>query len=333
MFFAFYNEEKKFDCFAKRDVCARNGTAGADLATNTKFPDLMKNQPPIVVGIDFSDSSPILLRHAQHAAAANGVKVLAMHVLDQGMREYRKLGGTESPEYKALVADAEERFAKLLPPGAQQVETEFRVKAGKPADELARLIKEEGATFLIVSANDMTKKRLGSVAARAVRTVDCDVLIMRDWQGGGFLKIVVCVDFSATSDRAVVRAAKMAEQFGASLEIIHVMYPPELDNWGRAMYHPENSPKTYEEECRAAVWTNMDRLRAKHAAFLQGVNYEVKVLESQIATLKITNYVRDSGADLVVLGTHGNSGFSSYFIGTNAERLIQDAPVSVFAVR
>jgi nucleotide-binding universal stress UspA family protein len=38
-------------------------------------------------------------------------------------------------------------------------------------------------------------------------------------------------------------------------------------------------------------------------------------------------------ADLVVMGTRGHSKLASYFIGTNAERLLQDLPVSVLAVR
>lgn len=57
------------------------------------------------------------------------------------------------------------------------------------------------------------------------------------------------------------------------------------------------------------------------------------MLESELPAVEITGHVRSIAADLVVMGTHGHSPIASHFIGTNAERLIQDAPVSVFAVR
>lgn len=293
----------------------------------------MKATPPIVVGIDFSDSSPILLRHAIHAAEAGGATLVALHVLDQGLREHRQLTDPQSPEFKALVTIAQERFAKLVPASAHRQTVELIVRAGKPADELVGLAQELGASFLIVSANDMTKKRLGSVAARCVRTASCDVLILRDWQGGDFKNVAVFTDFSATAEKALRLAGSIAQRTGARLGVIHVMYPPEMDDWGKALDHLANSPLSYEEECRTAAEAQMDRLLEQNADVLKGVAVEPTILESAAPSIAMTSHVRHSGADLVVLGTHGNSGFTSRFIGTNAERLIQDAPVSVFAVR
>ena len=66
---------------------------------------------------------------------------------------------------------------------------------------------------------------------------------------------------------------------------------------------------------------------------LEGIRYETTILESQLPSVAITDYVRSNSSDLVVLGTQGQSKLASYFIGTNAERLINDAPVSVYAAR
>ncbi len=293
----------------------------------------MKKQSPIILGIDFSDSSPIILRHALHAARACGSKVVAIHILELGERAYRKANDQGTPEFQAIVTAADERFTKIIPADAGDIDLEFIVTAGKPAEELGRLAKELDASYLIVSANDLTKKRLGSVAARCVRTVGCDVLIVRDWQGGDFGKIVVCTDFSKTSDRAVKRAALVAKSCGAELHILHVMYPPSLDEWGKAMDHAWDSNVSYEDECKAAVQAKMDDQLARNSEALEGVNFKTEILESEMPSMRITSHVVHIKADLVVMGTHGNSGFSSHFIGTNTERLIQDAPVSVFAVR
>jgi len=159
------------------------------------------------------------------------------------------------------------------------------------------------------------------------------VLTLPDWQGGPFRKIVVCTDFSKTADRAIDCAASVARQDGAALEIFTVTYPPELDSWGAVLEHAADSPTTYEEVCRAAIFKKMEQCRELHQAALDGVKHVSAILESQMTSVKITECVLSSHSDLVVIGTHDHSAIASHFMGTNAERLIQDAPVSVFAVR
>ena len=293
----------------------------------------MNDSPTILAGIDFSDSSAIVLRHAIHAAEPLGAKVVAVHVLDKGLREHREASGLGNPGFEVIKEQAEERFAALLAAKECSVPVQFLVKIGKPAEELRRIAADLDASFLVISANDLTKKRLGSIAARCLRMVPCDVLILRDWQGGDFGKIVVCTDFSKTADRAIQRAASLAQHCGAHLEIVNVMYPPGRDSWGKVLEHAADSPTTYEDNCKAEVRGMMDRCLGRNQAALEGVRHEAVVLESQLPAVEITGHVRSIAADLVVMGTHGHSPIASHFIGTNAERLIQDAPVSVFAVR
>jgi len=287
----------------------------------------------IIAGIDFSDSSSIVLRHALHAAQSADVTVIAVHVLETNRQEYREASGQTKASFEVLKCQADDRFAQLLSGKSNGTHVEFIVKQGKPVDELNLLAKNMGAAFLILSANDMTKKRLGSVAAKCVRTAPCDVMILRDWQGGAFKKIVACTDFSETADRAIARAASLANRHGAALEIINVMYPPSRDSWGKVLDHAADSPVTYEEECRSRMNKKMEQCLKRSASALEGVSYEAVILESQMPSVAITEHVRSNGSDLVVMGTQGQSQLASYFIGTNAERLIQDAPVSVFAVR
>ena len=287
----------------------------------------------ILAGIDFSDSSPIVLRHAIHAAESRAATVVAVHVLEKGMQEFREASGQVKASFDALKSQAEGRFAKLLEGNAPGVRVEFVVREGKPVDELNQLAKDVGAAILIISANDLTKKRLGSIASKCVRTAPCDVLVLRDWQGGDFHKIIACTDFSENADRAIERAASLARHHGASLEIINVMYPPNRDSWGEVLDHAADSPMTYEEECRSLINGRMEQCLKRCEGALEGVNHEAIIIESQMPSLAITEHARSNGSDLVVLGTQGQSKLASFFIGTNAERLIQDLPVSVMAVR
>lgn len=293
----------------------------------------MEKQKIMVVGIDFSDSSPMVLRHALASAKSRSARLIAVHVLDKSQLEFRQASGLGELNPDGLKAKAEKKFEALLAGKADGVDVEFMVKAGKPADELCQVVKDSGAEVLVISANDMTKARLGSIAARCVRMAACDVLVLRDWQGGDFKKIVVCTDFSKTADQAIERAAEVAKRDGALLEIVNVMFPPGLDTWGEVLEHAADSVSTYAEECRATVEAQMKKCIERHQAALSGVRVETLILESEMASVAITTHVKFIGADLVVMGTRGHSSLASYFLGTNAERLLQDAPVSVLAVR
>lgn len=293
----------------------------------------MEKQKIIVAGIDFSDSSPMVIRHGLARAKSGATRLLAVHVLDKSRLEHRKASGIGSETQNELKASAERKFEALLRGKTEGVEVEFVVKIGKPAEELCQVVTDSGASVLIISANDMTKARLGSIAARCVRMAACDVLVLRDWQGGDFKKIVVCTDFSDTADQAVERAAEIARRDGSILEIVHVMYPPGSDAWGEVLEHAAAAPSTYVEECRARVEGQMKSYVERHGAALAGVRFETLVLESEMPSVAITTHVKFSGADLVVMGTRGHSPIASYFLGTNAERLLHDASVSVLAVR
>lgn len=293
----------------------------------------MNSGSPIIAGIDFSAASPSVLRHAVHVARRQGVPVVAVHVLDAGGIAHRAASGGANPGMDLLLAQARRKMEGLITAEGSGAEVRIELRCGRPAEELHSLVSGSGAKLLVIAANDLTKKRLGSNASHCVRTAPCDVLVIRDWQDDEFTKIVVCVDFSDASSRALERGISLAADQGARLEIVHVMYPPSRDIWGEVLDHDQHSPLSYAEECHAKVDRDMAAFLAPHAVGLAGIEHHPVILESISSAMALTHHVRDSGADLVVLGTRGHSRLSSFFIGTNAERLLHDATVSVLAVR
>lgn len=293
----------------------------------------MNSTSPVVAAIDFSAASPSVLRHAVHVARRRGGTVVAVHVLDAGGIAHRAASGGSNPGMDLLLAQARRKMEALIAAEAGGAEVRVELRCGRPAEEIQHLVGGAGASLLVIAANDLTKKRLGSVASHCVRTVPCDVLVIRDWQENDFARIVVCVDFSDSSSRALERGISLAADQGARLEIVHVMYPPSRDVWGEVLDHDMDSPLSYAEECRAKVNRDMTAFLAPHAPGLAGIEHHPVVLESISSAMALTHHVQDSGADLVVLGTRGHSRLASFFIGTNAERLLHDATVSVLAVR
>jgi nucleotide-binding universal stress UspA family protein len=287
---------------------------------------------PILVGIDFSASSSSVLRHAAHAARLSGLPVHAVHVLDAGRVAHWVSGGGKMSE-AALREQALERLKGLVAAQAPDAAVTTEVRTGRPAAELCRAVEERGASLLVIAANDLTKKRLGSVASACVRSAACDVLVLRDWQEGNFRRVVVCADFSPLSARALERGVELATAHGARLETVHVLYPPDRDVWGEVMEHAADSPVPYAEECRERARREAAAFLAPQAAALAGIEHHLVILESAFPSVALTGYLQDTGADLAVLGTKGHSRIGGMVLGTNAERLLHDVAVSVLAVR
>ena len=293
----------------------------------------MNTNAPIIAGIDFSAPTLSVLRHAIQIAARSGVPVVALHVLDSGSLAHRAASGGLNPAAGLLEKQARERLAGWI--AAEDAETEIRIeiRKGRPAEELQRSVEEHGASLLVIAANDTTKKRLGSIASHCVRSVPCDVMVLRDWQQGNFTKIIVCSDFSPAAAHALARGVSLAAAHGAELEVVHVIYPPSRDAWGEVLEHEAAAPMSYVEECRAKVDEQMMKSLSPHAEALATIKHRTVILESVLASAALTYHIQDTGADLVVLGTRSHSKLASYFIGTNAERLLHDATVSILAVR
>ncbi|MBT8036812.1 MAG: universal stress protein [Verrucomicrobiae bacterium] len=293
----------------------------------------MKPIPPIIAGIDFSASSSMVLRHAAHAGALHGAPVIAVHVLsDQLITHWTESGGA-AQGIESLESEARERLQKRVADVTPDADVRIEVCRGRPSVELSRIVEQHDSRLLVIAANDMTKKHLGLIASRCVRTIPCDVLILRDWQRDDCSKIVVGTNFSLTSDKVVQRGIELATAYGAELEIVHVIYPPDQNIWGETLDHDENSPLSYAEECRAKAKEKMARSLDAYAPQLADIHSSSVILESEVPSLALTYHIQDSGADLAVLGTRVHSKLAGYFMGTNAERLMRDATVSVLAVR
>ena len=143
-----------------------------------------------------------------------------------------------------------------------------------------------------------------------------------------FRKILHPTDFSRASGAAFAKALDLAKQNGAELVVVHVLLPP-TPFMGDG-YIP---PKTYdalEAANRRAAERRLSALLAKakkarvrvKALLVEGVAYD-----------QIARAARSRRSDLIVMGTHGRTGLSKFFMGSVAERVIPLAPCPVLTVR
>ena len=142
-------------------------------------------------------------------------------------------------------------------------------------------------------------------------------------------RILVPVDFSSHSDRALRYATRLAARLGASVELLHVVDNPFASGaWTSEIYVP-SLPQMLESLLSEAI----KRLTAmKSVVASQGVDVETNVLTGQPAHT-IVEHAHGGGFDLIVMGTHGRTGFSHAFVGSVAERVVRRAPCPVLTVR
>jgi nucleotide-binding universal stress UspA family protein len=135
-------------------------------------------------------------------------------------------------------------------------------------------------------------------------------------------------DFSPPGRAALARAIEMARAQKAELVIAHVLpvvMPMMVDGY--------MSPKVYEDIQRSARQHAQKQLDAVIArARKAGARARTVLLEGVPAT-QITRAAKSQHADVIIMGTHGRTGFARVLLGSVAERVVGTAPCPVLTVR
>lgn len=140
--------------------------------------------------------------------------------------------------------------------------------------------------------------------------------------------ILVPVDGSSTSDRALYEAIKFARQQNACLTVVHVLE----DIW----YFDNENYINYTELVDSMRTGGEKMLKdAREKVHQAGLTVETRLLEAKgerIANV-IINEAKTCLADLIIIGTHGRSGFSRMLLGSIAEGVVRTAHIPVLLIR
>lgn len=141
-------------------------------------------------------------------------------------------------------------------------------------------------------------------------------------------RILVAVDFSASSRAAIDYALQLADALGAAIEVLHVRQPSAYVGPDALVLLPELSSEKW-DEARDEMLRELDRFIGARRA---GRGIELKI-ESGIPADVIPAVAREDGATLIVMGTHGRSGLSRLVVGSVAESVMRKAHCPVLTVR
>lgn len=144
-----------------------------------------------------------------------------------------------------------------------------------------------------------------------------------------YKKILVPVDGSDASRRGLAEAVKLARGMNASIRLVHVVNEMVMDT--------AYAPTLYNEQFIASL-REIGRNTLKEAeaqVTAQGLKPECELVETigGRAADAIVEQVKQSSADLIVMGTHGRRGVRRLVMGSDAELVLRESPVPVLMVR
>jgi nucleotide-binding universal stress UspA family protein len=122
-------------------------------------------------------------------------------------------------------------------------------------------------------------------------------------------RILFPTDGSACAEHALAHAVELVRLHGAELHVLHVR-------------HPAHERGTFDDGVLAVPLQD-----------LGGVSVVPAEVRASTPTLGILDYAQNSGMDLIVMGTHGRTGFDRFLLGSVAEDVVRLADCPVLTVR
>jgi nucleotide-binding universal stress UspA family protein len=135
-------------------------------------------------------------------------------------------------------------------------------------------------------------------------------------------RILVPIDFSEHSRKALGYALGFASQFRAEITLLHVVEPIVYPaDWMFPLMTNDSA------ETRRFLVEQLKVLTKKHRGSAQ------PIVCSGVAWKEIVATAKKQKTDLIVIGTHGYSGVKHALLGSVAERVVRHAPCPIFIVR
>lgn len=135
-------------------------------------------------------------------------------------------------------------------------------------------------------------------------------------------QIIVAIDFSKTSLNALAYGIHFANKAGANLQMVWVDNTTSEEVVFEGFAHEERNEKV----------ALLKELQEKYAKSLKKAKLDFKTRKGKVY-IEIAQQAKSTNADLIITGTHGVSGFEEFWIGSNAYRIVTNAPCPVITLR
>ena len=319
-----------------------SGNSSKQLAT-TVVPQQALQIKNILVPLDFSRASMQVLDYATALAKQFDAQIHLAHIQKPDEACEVPGAGHLMRECAESVSFLHDRLVGIHPQRGPQFWPEnCHIRTGHAYQEICDLARELNTDLIVIASRGNTGLKrmvLGSTAERVVRLSPCPVLVVRQRKRKGRVdvglaianrkvsirNILVPVDFSPCSMAGAMYAAFLAKALDAKLRLFHAFQPP---------------PPVVVDRASASI-SSMQDLNLKNARldmeafskldFLSNVKCDTE-LRTGYPVDQICGETKGADVDLVVISTHGHSGFDRMLLGSVAEHVVRYAECPVLVV-
>jgi len=147
-------------------------------------------------------------------------------------------------------------------------------------------------------------------------------------QASRYKKIVVPIDGSGWSERAIPHAADIARTNNAEIILLHVFRAPASEYTDQiALAGQDDQIQQIREQLKQKLASLRNELRA------QGLQTRIQMIEGAGVASLICDYINEEDVDLVVMTSHGRTGLGRFIFGSVAHKVMQEVSVPVLIVR
>lgn len=213
------------------------------------------------------------------------------------------------------------------------------VRRGFPAREILDEV-QSGCSMVVlgVSGQAGEKHRLfGSVSAKVLRASPVAVLAVREPAHGAetrpIRRVLLSVDFSELATGALDDALDVVRGFGATLDIVHVLRPPDVPLVRADALVVGTVPGVTLGALEEVAQNELARLR--EYAEQAGVALGSVLLREGDPVGVLVDHIHAVDPDLVIMSAHGKRGFSRLLLGSVTEQVVvrSERPVMVLKPR
>ena len=288
----------------------------------------------MLAALNLGSSDESVLRYLDFFTAAVPVKTTRiLHVIPrfewfQGLEPVAAMVPDALGFNKGVREEVESRVQ--MHPLCQQSKVSSEVREGNPLEHILSEAEALKADLVVVGQKREAADR-GILAGNLVRKAPANVLIVPEYAPAQISHIVVPVDFSPYSVKALETALALRRTLGASVRItcVNVYELPNLNIY--LVEKIEDVRRMVVEDRRAAFRDFLKRYAGAEADTIETAFVERQ--SSSVASC-IYGYVRQQGANLLVMGAKGHSQVERLLLGSVSESLLKiDGDVPMLVIR
>ncbi|MEQ8733486.1 MAG: universal stress protein [Rhodospirillaceae bacterium] len=281
----------------------------------------MKN---ILMATDLSARSDRALERAVNLAREHGASLLVAHIIDSDLPEYLAEAQKKAAE-QILHGHLKTLTAEESAPSSIQVQVDF----GRAFVDILDLSDKTEADLIVLGTHreDTLKDMFrGTTAERVIRAAEAPVLLVKERYNAPYRKIMVGIDFSVYSRRAIEFAIRFAPK--SQFHLIHAYDVPF-----RGFLSGDDTQKDILKQHQAQFQKMIEH---EMATFLTSLEPNAPQLERVLQQGTVWQVIHDQiskiAPDVLVIGTHGRTGVPHAVLGSVAEDLLERPPCDVLAV-